>query len=77
MSEYPKGGCRMLDAELLPGVGKRSEKLVDCAAGRIRFISLNKAAGRTKFCRGPHLARGPDFGHACYNRKVSNNSILQ
>ena len=34
-------------------------------AGRIRFINLNQAAGRTKFCRGPDLARGPDFGHAC------------
>ena len=35
------------------------------AAGRIRFINLKQAAGRTKFCHGPDLARGPDFGHAC------------
>ena len=36
------------------------------AAGWIRFINLNQAAGRTKFCGGPDLARGPDFGHACF-----------
>ena len=36
------------------------------AAGRIRFIDLNQPEGRTKFFRGPHLARGPDFGHACH-----------
>ena len=34
-------------------------------AGRICFINLNQAASRTKFCHGPDLARGPDFGHAC------------
>ena len=34
------------------------------AAGRIRFINSNQAAGRTKFCRGPDLAHGLDFGHA-------------
>ena len=25
----------------------------------------SRSAGRTKFDRGPDLARGPDFGHAC------------
>ena len=25
---------------------------------------MNQAAGRSKFDQGPHLARGPDFGHA-------------
>ena len=34
------------------------------AAGRIHFIILNQAVGRTKFDHGPDLARGPDFGHA-------------
>ena len=29
-------------------------------AGRISFIILNQAAGRSKFDRGPDLARGPD-----------------
>ena len=38
------------------------------AAGWIRFINLNQAAGRTKFCLGPDLAHGPDFGHACSRR---------
>ena len=34
------------------------------AVGRIQFIVLNQAAGRSKFDRGPDLARGPDLGHA-------------
>ena len=33
-------------------------------AGRILFIILNQAEGRTKFGRGPDLARRLDFGHA-------------
>ena len=38
--------------------------LVERAAGRIRFINLNPAAGWTKFCPGP------DFGHACSKVRV-------
>ena len=38
------------------------------AAGRIRFINLNQAAGQTKFCWGPDLARGPDFGYAWHKK---------
>ena len=30
-----------------------------------RYIFHDEAAGRIKFDRGPDLARGPDFGHAC------------
>ena len=30
-----------------------------------RYIFHDQAAGRIKFDRGPDLARGPDFGHAC------------
>ena len=30
-----------------------------------RYIFHDLAAGRIKFDRGPDLARGPDFGHAC------------
>ena len=35
-------------------------------AGRIQLITLNQAVGRSKFDRGPYLACGPDFGHACF-----------
>ena len=49
---------------LPPSFDKRQMAPGSCAAGRIRFINLNQPAGRTKFFCGPHLARGPDFGHA-------------
>ena len=46
------------------------------AAGRIRFINSNQAAGRTKFYRGPDLARGPDFGHAWSMRLVCGKRTI-
>ena len=45
----------------------------DPAVGRIHLIILNQAAGWTKFDRGPDLARGPDFGHAC----LTSSACLQ
>ena len=44
--------------------------VVEHAAGRIRFINLNQAAGPTKFCLRLDLACGPDFGHACPRMRV-------
>ena len=40
-----------------------------------RYVFHDWAAGRIKFDRGPDLARGPDFGHACL--KASDESIQQ
>ena len=34
-----------------------------------RYIFHDLAAGRIKFDRGPDLARGPDFGHACSKQR--------
>ena len=44
------------------------------AAGRILFIWWIKPVGKSKFDQGPHLARGLDFGHACFRLLYCFNS---
>ena len=51
--------------------------LQDPAADRIHFIILNQAAGRTKFDRGPDLARGPDFGHTCPRKQKDSHQTYE
>ena len=40
-----------------------------------RCIFHDLAAGRIKFDRGPDLARGPDFGHACFRGNLLWDTI--
>ena len=37
---------------------------------------MTEAAGLMKFDRGPHLARGPDFGHAWFSALVNDTKYL-